>query len=118
MRHLPSTTLKQHHFFLLDGHGSRFQLPFLDYITAEDTKWTDCIGVPYGTYVWQVGDSSKQNGAFKMALTVVQQSIFEKKMNVQFERTNIEHHDIVGIIHDASEKKFAHVSSNKKAMAL
>ncbi len=51
-------------FLLLDGHGSRFQLPFLDYITAEDMKWTVCIGVPYGTHVWQVGDSSEQNGAF------------------------------------------------------
>jgi hypothetical protein len=66
-------------FLLLDGHGSRFQLPFLDYITAEETKWTVCIGVPYGMHVWQVSDSSEQNGAFKMAITVAKQNILEKK---------------------------------------
>jgi hypothetical protein len=60
-------------FLLLDGHGSRFQLPFLDYVTVQETKWTVCIGVPYGTHVWQVPDSSKQNGAFKMALTKAKQ---------------------------------------------
>ena len=66
-------------FLLLDGHGSRFQLSFLDCITAEGTKWTVCIGVPYGIHVQQVDDSSKQNGAFKIALTVAKQSIIEKK---------------------------------------
>jgi hypothetical protein len=105
-------------FLLLDGHRSCFQPPFLDYITVEDMKWTVCIGVPYGTHVCQVGDSSKQNGAFKMALTVAKQSILEKKMNMQFERANIEHQNIVGIIHYAREKSFACVSSNKKATAL
>jgi hypothetical protein len=68
-------------FLLLDGHGSHFQLPFLDYIAAEETKWMVCIGVPYGTHVWQVGDSSEQNGAFKMALTSAKQIILEKNEN-------------------------------------
>jgi len=36
-------------FLLLDGHGSRFELPFLDYIVDPTSKWTVCIGVPYGT---------------------------------------------------------------------
>jgi hypothetical protein len=38
-------------FLLLDRHGSHFQLPFLDYVTVQETKWTVCIGVPYGTHV-------------------------------------------------------------------
>ncbi len=66
-------------FLLLDVHGSCFQLLFLDHITAEETKWTVCVGVPYGMHVWQVGDSSKQNGAFKKAITMAKQSILEKK---------------------------------------
>jgi hypothetical protein len=66
-------------FLLLDGHGSRFLLPFLDYIGAPATKWTVCIGVPYGTHIWQVGDSSEQNGAFKQALTERKQEILQKK---------------------------------------
>jgi hypothetical protein len=105
-------------FLLLDGHGSCFQLPSLDYITAEETKGMVCIGVPYGTHVWQVGDSSEQNGAFKMDITVAEQNILEKKMNMQFERANIECHDIVGIVHYAWGKSFAQVSTNKKATAL
>jgi len=55
-------------FLLLDGHGRRFELPFLDYINEfgdKGHKWKACIGVPYGTMSWQVGDSAKQNSSFK-----------------------------------------------------
>ena len=54
-------------FLLLDGHGSRFDLQFLQYINCPETKWNVCIGVPYGTSYWQVGDSTEQNGCFKMS---------------------------------------------------
>ena len=53
-------------FVLLDGHGSRFELEFLTYITHEDHKWNVCIGVSYGTAIWQVADSSEQNGWFNI----------------------------------------------------
>lgn len=55
-------------FLLLDGHHGRFQLPFLEYINADNSKWMVCIGVPYGTHIWQVHDASSLNGAFKMIL--------------------------------------------------
>jgi hypothetical protein len=55
---------------LLDGHGSQFELPVLNYIHNEETKWTVCIGVPYGTNLWHVSNASQQNDAYKMALTV------------------------------------------------
>ena len=55
-------------FLLLDGHGSRFQLPFLQYINNPEHPWVVCIGVPYGTSFWQVGDSTEQNGCYKMHL--------------------------------------------------
>jgi hypothetical protein len=45
-------------FLLLDGHGSRFDLTFLEYINNPATKWNVCIGVPCGTSYWQVGDST------------------------------------------------------------
>jgi len=51
-------------FLLLDGHGSRFEVPCLDYVRNEETKWKVCIGVPYRAHLWQVGDSVQQNGAF------------------------------------------------------
>jgi len=52
---------------LVDAHGSRFDLNFLEYINNPETEWCVCIGVPYGTSLWQVGDSSQQNGSYKMA---------------------------------------------------
>jgi hypothetical protein len=39
-------------FLLVDGHGSRFELPFLDYIHNPEHPWTVAIGVPYGTAKW------------------------------------------------------------------
>jgi len=44
-------------FFLLDGHQSRIELPFLEYVNHPDHPWCLCIGVPYGTDLWQVGNS-------------------------------------------------------------
>lgn len=54
-------------FLLLDGHHSRLELPFLDYIFDKSHEWSVCIGVPYGTHLWQVADSSELNGCFKMS---------------------------------------------------
>ena len=62
-------------FLLLNGHGSHFGLKCLSYMNDPATKWTVCIGVPYGTNLWQVGDSAQQNGAFKMVLKKVKQHI-------------------------------------------
>ena len=65
-------------FLLLDGHGSRFELEYLEYIHSEKTKWECCIGLPYGTSYWQVGDSTEQNGCFKMALTKAKQATLSR----------------------------------------
>jgi hypothetical protein len=51
-------------FLLLDGHGSRFELPFVEYIHG-DYGWIVCIGVPYGTSMWQLGDSKHKGGQYK-----------------------------------------------------
>jgi hypothetical protein len=34
---------------LLDGHGSIFDIDFLDYVTKKETERCALIGVPYGT---------------------------------------------------------------------
>jgi len=52
---------------ILDGHDSRLKPTFLNYINSIQTKWYVCLGTPYSTGYWQVGDSAEQNGAFKMA---------------------------------------------------
>jgi hypothetical protein len=56
-------------FLLLDGHHSRLELPFLDYIHGKGHEWVTCIGVPYGTHFWQVADAEQLNGSFSIALT-------------------------------------------------
>jgi len=38
-------------FLLVDGHGSRCGLPFLEYINNKDNKWKVYIGVLYGTRI-------------------------------------------------------------------
>jgi hypothetical protein len=40
----------------------------LKYINNQQHLWTVCLGVPNSTYIWQVADSSEQNGSYKIAL--------------------------------------------------
>ena len=103
-------------FLLLDGHGSRFGLSFLEYINDAWHEWAVCIGVPYGTSLWQVGDSSQQNGAFKIALKKAKQ--FEFVINEKAKLwlpCKIEKHDIVRLMHWAWLDSFAWDDSNKTA---
>ena len=69
-----------HPFLLLDGHGSRLELPFLNYINSPEHKWVVCLGVPYGTSYWQVGNSAEQNGSYKMAITKAKRMLVNKKV--------------------------------------
>jgi len=64
---------------LLDTHGLRMKLEFLSYINSAGTKWVVCIGVPYGTALWQVGDSAEQNRLYKMACTKFKRKLLEMK---------------------------------------
>jgi hypothetical protein len=52
-------------FLLLDGNDSRFDVKFLEYICDINHKWACCIGLPYGTHLWQVGESKARNGNYK-----------------------------------------------------
>ena len=68
-------------FFLLDGHGSRIELPFLEYINDPLHLWCLCLGVPYGTDIWQVGDALEQNGTYNMLTTTAKMYLIQKKNN-------------------------------------
>ncbi len=103
-------------FLLLDGHGSRFELPFLKYINAANTKWNACIGLPYGTAYWQVSDSSEKNGCFKMALTKHKRELLQRKELVGAEFA-IDKQDITYLLGQAWAISFARVENNKKAIA-
>ena len=65
-------------FLLLDGHPSRLELPFLEYINQRHHEWCVCIGVPYGTAFWQVGDSSEQNRSYKMYIVKAKGILIKK----------------------------------------
>ena len=43
------------------------------------TEWYVCLGVPYGTAYWQVGDSKEQNGSFNMAMTYAKRKLLDLK---------------------------------------
>ena len=64
-------------FLLLDGHHSHFEIPFLNYIHDSQHEWVVCIGVSYGTHIWQVADSSEMNGAFKLGVTKAKKSLLQ-----------------------------------------
>jgi hypothetical protein len=103
-------------FLLLDGHGSRFQLPFMRYVGDKEHWWKVCIGVPNGTAHWQVGDSAEQNGSWKMATTRDKRKLSQFRISMGMP-LNIRPSDIVPIVNNAWEKSFARVQSNKRAIA-
>ena len=70
---------------LMDGHNSRFQLPFVEYTVETNPTWKPIFGVPYGTHIWQVGDSSEQNGTYKMQLKREKHRYICRKINEGYE---------------------------------
>jgi hypothetical protein len=102
-------------FLLLDGHDSRFDLQSLRYIRDAAHPWCVCIGLPYGTHLWQVGDSPAQNGNFKN---------FEQRFNDILLREKkirrmgmvLKPTDIVPIVNYAWNRSFKIVRNNKKAL--
>jgi hypothetical protein len=103
-------------FLLLDGHGSRFQLPFLRYIGDANHPWKVCIGVPNGTTHWQVGDSAEQNRSWKMATTRDKRKVTQFRVSMGMP-LSIRPSDIVPIVNYAWHESFARVQSNKRAIA-
>jgi hypothetical protein len=101
-------------FLLLDGHHSRFGLPFLKYIHEDKNKWTCCIGVPYGTHLWQVADSSPMNGCFKSQLTKAKRDLlsFNTKSTSRFVQS-----DVIPLVRKAWYASFAKTEKAKSAIA-
>ena len=104
-------------FLLLDGHGSRLEVPFLKYINDVNHKWVVCIGVPNGTSIWQVGDSNEQNGTYKMYCGECKKMITSKRFEMGLFKMNLVRTDIIPIVNYAWQKSFANVANNLKAIA-
>ena len=71
-------------FTLFYGHGSRIERDFLTYINSNPHLWVVCISVPYGTSIWQVGDSKEQNGSFNIVLGVVKSELVKKRQSTAY----------------------------------
>ena len=89
-------------FLLLDGHQSRIQLPFLNYINNKQHKWIVCIGVPYATHIWQVHDASEMNGVFKNLLAKVKREYLNHCNTPNFCST-----DVIPLVKTAFSQSFA-----------
>ena len=94
-------------FLLLDRHRSRLEYSFLEYISNPNNEWVICIGVPYGAAVWQIGDSSEQNGSYNMASVVLKREIINAKDKYMCNSPTIDAHEIIEIINYAWSKEFA-----------
>ena len=103
-------------FVLLDGHGSRFALEFLEYINNDKHKWNVCLGVPYGTALWQIADSAQLHGMFKMLMTKAKRDLFTKRMASCIQDLQITKTDIVPLIRLCWELSFGNKKSTLKAI--
>jgi len=103
-------------FLLLDGHQSRFEVPFLEYITNTNHPWMVCIGVPYGTSLWQVADSKEQNGSFKIALSKIKKEILSKRLDIMMDKPELVPTDIIPMVNFAWNQSFVRVEKNLKAI--
>jgi hypothetical protein len=60
-------------------------------------KWNALIGVSCGTSYWQVGDSTEQNGCFKMVLSCYKRELLAQKESVQ-DKFAINKEDVVYVV--------------------
>ena len=68
-------------FLLLDGYRSEFALDFFKYMIDPLHEWAVCIGVPYGTAICQVCDSSESDSAYNIALAKGKETLLKKANN-------------------------------------
>lgn len=102
-------------FLLIDGHQSRLDHTFLSYINNENHKWRVCLGVPYGTSLWQVGDSAEQNGAFKIYLTEAKEKLFREKSRQEMSQRLVQS-DVMPLL-NRSFHAFQDVDANRNAIS-
>ena len=105
-------------FLLVDGHQSRFSTQFLSYITDTNHQWKVTIGVPYGTSLWQVGDTYHQNGRFKIALVQMKKKIMDLRLRTFCSELESVPTDIMPMINAAWKLSFGDMVGNQEAIAV
>ena len=104
-------------FVLLDSHRSHFEVEFLEYINNKDHQWNVCLGVPYGTALWQVADSTQQNGQFKMLLNKKKRELFRQRIDSCQQDMYLGRIDIIPLINECWHAAYGDVCSNRRAIA-
>jgi hypothetical protein len=103
-------------FMLYDGHGSRFDEPFLEYTLESDRPWKCCIGMYYGNSLWHLGDIPEQNGTFNIESKKAKADTVWCKIRSGLPAT-LERSDIVRIVNIVWHKSFARFNTNLKSIS-
>ncbi len=102
---------------IVDGHQSRLAPVFVEYINNKNNTWKVCLGVPYATTLWQVGDASEQNGIVKL------EWYREKRELLTWKYSNnlpcaIRPEDVMPLMNKIFYKSYDNLANNKKAVAV
>ena len=100
---------------LFDAHDSQLQVPFLRYIKNSEHLWKACIGLPNGTYKWQVGDAKEQNGNYEIFWVREKNKLVLYRICMGLD-SNLERNDILPLLNLAWKKSFDNVWTNKRAI--
>ena len=103
-------------FVPLDGNGSRVDYEFLKHANDPSHEWVVCTGVSCGTSLWQVGDSSEQNGSFNMEFSRAKADLVQLKNALCLNSKLAPAYSML-LINRAWEKIFSRATTNKKAMS-
>jgi hypothetical protein len=101
---------------IVDGHQSRLDPKFVDYINDSGHKWKVCLGVPYATTLWQVGDASEQNGFVKTEWYREKAKLLLWKNEHDLPRA-IRPEDVMPIMNKIFSKAYGNEKNNRKATA-
>jgi hypothetical protein len=101
---------------IVDGHQSRLDPKFVDYINTHGHKWKVCLGVPYATTLWQVGDASEQNGMVKSEWYREKAKLLVWKNEHGLPRA-IRAEDVMPLLNKVFFRAYGNVAANKKAVA-
>ncbi len=102
---------------MVDGHFTRHSEECLEYLTDPNTKWEVGLGAIYGSDHWQLHDDERQNGAFDAAFTEAKTQRIRKKRLAGL-KPEIDRHEIVILVSEASDKSFARKDKTKRALAV
>jgi hypothetical protein len=102
---------------IVDGHQSRLAPMFVEYINDQNHTWKVCLGVPYATTLWQVGDASEQNGMVKLEWYREKKELLSWKYLNGLPRA-IRPDDVMPLMNKIFYKSYNNVANNKKAVAV